>query len=178
MLTPKVKIPNLPLLSAADLIVSNETSKLRIETPADSHSADEYSDAAAQAPDNADGRDYDNGDYAGRQSDEFSPYISQTDQASQTTGWIDRQRLSTIPKNLSNDECLRAIKHLTFQLQQRNPSLLQMKQFRSNQTLSTTCVPRDEERPIQLHSSEDNAIGIGIGIGIGWVRGSIVSDLH
>ena len=51
----------------------------------------------------------------------FHSSISQTNQASQTTtlgSWIDRQRLSTIPKNLSADESLRAIKHLTIQLEQ------------------------------------------------------------
>jgi hypothetical protein len=164
MLAPKVKIPNLPLLSATDLVVSNEICKLQIEAPSDSHSDDEYSDAGAQAPDNADGWDYyDDGAHADRQSDESTPYKSQTNQASQTTtlgSWIDRQRLSTIPKNLSADESRRAIKHLTIQLEQRNPSLLQVKRSsRSNHTLSTTCVPGDEERSSHLHSSENNESG-------------------
>jgi hypothetical protein len=164
MLAPKVKIPNLPLLSATDLVVSNEICKLQIEAPSDSHSDDEYSDAGAQAPDNADGWDYyDDGAHADRQSDESTPYKSQTNQASQTTtlgSWIDRQRLSTIPKNISADESRRAIKHLTIQLEQRNPSLLQVKRSsRSNHTLSTTCVPGDEERSSHLHSSENNESG-------------------
>ena len=140
------------------------TSSFRECLPCDSHSDDEYSDAGAQAPDNADGWDhYDDGAHADRQSDESTSYISQTDQASQTTtldSWIDRQRLSAIPKNLSANESIRAIKRLTIQLEQRNPSLLQVKRSsRSNHTLSTTCVPGDEERSSHLHSSENNESG-------------------
>ena len=160
MLAPNVKIPNLPLLSAADLVVSNEIRKLQVEAPSDSHSADEYSDAGAQAPDNATAqRDYDDGDCAGGWSDESSSYISQTNQASRTTtlgSWIDRQRLSTIPNNLSAAESIRAIKRFTFQIKQRNKSLLQAKRSSNINHPSTICAPGDEERPTHSHSSEKN----------------------
>jgi len=187
MLAPKVKIPNLPLLSASDLIVSNEIRKLQIEAPSDSHSDDEDSDASAQAPDDADGRGYGDGDCAVGRSDEDDgdlesgaqhdqgtqvrpkciynsrSHISQTHQFSQTSNWTDqqyrfaRQPLSTIPKNLSAHESLRAIKHFKLQLEQRNTSLRQVPRSpRSNHTPTTTCAPGDEERPSHLHLSENN----------------------
>ena len=160
MLAPNVKIPNLPLLSAADLVVSNEIRKLQVEAPSDSHSADEYSDAGAQAPDNATAqRDYDDGDCAGGWSDESSSYISQTNQASQTTtlgSWIDRQRLSAIPNNLSTAESIRAIKRFRFQIEQRNKSLLQAKRCSNINHPPIICAPGNEERPIHPHSSENN----------------------
>ena len=180
MSAPKVKIPDLPPLSASDLVVSSEIRKFQIEATANSDAVEEDSNPTPTAEeDNASECEWSDDDTcnAGERNDNDEgnsesttqhgrekqerplatcnsrPHTSQTDQVSQTVGWIARQRLSTFPKDLSTDESLRAIKHLTIQLEQRNPSLLQLKR---NPFSNTTCVSREEERPSPLHLSQNN----------------------